>query len=73
MTTVAQLIDYLQTLPQEAIIKVGKECMEKGGTYMGMFPIDLSKTEIIDFSIIPEDGDTIPSDSQSKIFAYLVA
>ena len=43
-TTVAQLIEHLKTLPQDAIVEVGKEVTKSYSTYMEFGPVDFSAT-----------------------------
>lgn len=47
MTTVAKLIEYLQTLPQEAIVEV-VEMHSAYSTYMDYSPVDLDECIVYD-------------------------
>jgi len=47
-TTVAQLIEHLKTLPQDAIVEVGKEVTKSYSTYMDFSPVDFDATVVFD-------------------------
>lgn len=50
MATVAEMIEFFKTLPQDAIVECG---VEGGGSYyteMTRQPVDIESTEIIDYS-----------------------
>ena len=50
MATVAEMIEYFKTLPQDAIVECGVE--QTGGYYteMTMKPVDIESTQILDYS-----------------------
>lgn len=50
MTTVAQLIAKLQTLPQDAEVECGKEKTSGYETYMTFAPVDLEDFEVVDYT-----------------------
>lgn len=50
MTTVAQLITYLQTLPQEAIVEVLQEETKGWDTFTLMKDLDIDAISILDFT-----------------------
>jgi hypothetical protein len=50
MTTVAQLIEKLKTLPQEAEVECGKEVTRGYDTYMEHAPVDLDDMYAYDYS-----------------------
>jgi hypothetical protein len=50
MTTVAQLIDWLKTQPQDAEVECGKESRSGYETYMLMDDIDLDCCTFYDFT-----------------------
>lgn len=52
MSTVAELIEALQKLPQDAIVEVGKEVSVMGGyaTIMEHHPVDLEDIDVHDFT-----------------------
>jgi sulfur carrier protein ThiS len=47
MATVAQLIAYLQTQPQDAIVHVGYEKTQSWATHMAQAPVDLDITTVV--------------------------
>jgi hypothetical protein len=49
MYTVAELIAYLNTMPQEAIVEVCVEENASWGTYTSRLPVDLEECELVDF------------------------
>jgi hypothetical protein len=49
MTTVEQLISWLQTLPQDAIVEVGKEFSRDWHSGMDMVDLDISECFIYEF------------------------
>lgn len=50
MTTVAQMIDWLKTLPQDAEVECGVEVTSGYSTYMEMRPVDIDSSNIIDYT-----------------------
>lgn len=50
MTTVAQLIAHLQTLPQTAVVEVGRENTSGYSVSMDMCTLDTTSTKVFDFS-----------------------
>lgn len=50
MTTVAQLITYLQTLPQEGIVEVLQEETKGWDTITSMKDLDIDAISILDFT-----------------------
>lgn len=50
MTTVAQMIEYLKTLPQEAEVQCGYENTDGYSWSMAMGDVDLNSTRVFDFT-----------------------
>ncbi len=55
MTTVAQMIAWLQTLPQDAEVECGEEVTKGYSTYMGNGPVDIEYSPVHTF----DDGRTV--------------
>ena len=49
MTTVAQMIEWLKTLPQDAEVRCGVETTKGYATYMSMAPVDIECCSVVDF------------------------
>lgn len=49
MTTVAQMIEWLKTLPQDAEVECGVESTRVYETYMSMAPVDIESCEVFDY------------------------
>ena len=50
MATVAEMIEFFKTLPQDAIVECG---VEQAGSYyneMTMQPVDIESTDVLDYS-----------------------
>jgi hypothetical protein len=60
MATVAQMIEWMQTLPQDAEVECGVE--ESGGyqTYMRMVPVDIEACDVFDYTS-PADREKYPA------------
>jgi len=52
MTTVAQMIEWMQTLPQDAEVECGVEKSSGPGRYMRMVPVDIESCDVIRLSLI---------------------
>lgn len=50
MTTVAQMIEWMKTLPQDAEVECGAEDSKGYGVYMHMIPVDFKACEVFDFT-----------------------
>ena len=48
MTTVAQMIEWLKTLPQDAEVECGVEPTCVYETYMSMCPVDIESCQVFD-------------------------
>ena len=49
MTTVAQMIEWLKTLPQDAEVECGVERTGGYSTYMEMRPVDIEYCTVLDY------------------------
>jgi len=59
MTTVAQMIEWMKTLPQDAEVECGVEEARNYERYMVMKPVKIEYCDILDYSS-PEDRDRYP-------------
>ena len=50
MTTVAQMIEWLKTLPQDAEVKCGVESTRVYESFMSMAPVDIEYCEVFDYT-----------------------
>ena len=50
MTTVAQMIEWMKTLPQDAEVECGVEHTKGYETYMSMEPVDIEACDVIDYT-----------------------
>ena len=50
MTTVAQMIQWMKTLPQDAVVECGVEVTKGYSTYMKMEPVDIDSCTVLDFT-----------------------
>jgi hypothetical protein len=50
MTTVAQMIEWLKTLPQDAEVECGEEVISGYATYMTYSPVDIDCSYVFDYS-----------------------
>jgi hypothetical protein len=50
MTTVAQMIEWMKTLPQDAEVECGVEVTTGYETYMGMEPVDIEDCDVISYT-----------------------
>lgn len=50
MTTVAQMIEWMKTLPQDAEVECGVEVTKGYDTWMAMKPVDISDCDVIDYT-----------------------
>lgn len=50
MTTVAEMIEWLKTLPQDAIVECGKEVQQGYERYMTDADVDISYCDVFDFT-----------------------
>lgn len=49
MTTVAQMIEWMKTLPQDAEVECGVEESDGWGRYMVYHPVDIEGSDVFDF------------------------
>lgn len=50
MTTVAQMIEWMKTLPQDAEVECGVEVTGSYSSYMSMVPVDIESCNVIDYT-----------------------
>jgi len=50
MTTVAQMIEWMKTLPQDAEVECGVGRTEGYETYMSMEPVDIEACDVEDYT-----------------------
>ena len=50
MTTVAQMIEWMKTLPQDAEVECGVGRTEGYETYMSMEPVDIEACDVLDYT-----------------------
>jgi len=50
MTTVAQMIEWMKTLPQDAEVECGVEVTKGYETYMSMEPVDIEACNVVDYT-----------------------
>jgi len=50
VTTVAQMIEWMKTLPQDAEVECGVEVTKGYETYMSMEPVDISGCDVLDYT-----------------------
>ena len=50
MTTVAQMIEWMQTLPQDAEVVCGAEVTKGYATYMVIKPVDMESCQVYDYT-----------------------
>jgi hypothetical protein len=50
MTTVAQMIEWMKTLPQDAEVECGVEVTKGWETYMEMRPVDIFECDVLDYT-----------------------
>ena len=50
MTTVAQMIEWMKTLPQDAIVECGVEVTKGYETYMSMEPVDIEACDVLNYT-----------------------
>ena len=50
MTTVAQMIEWLKTLPQDAEVECGVEVTKGYDTWMAMKPVDISACDVLSYT-----------------------
>lgn len=66
MTTVAQMIEWLNTLPQDAEVECGEEVTCGYSTYMSYTAVDIECCSVFDYSS-PEDREKFPQMKGRKI------
>ena len=59
MTTVAQMIEWMKTLPQDAEVQCGVQVDGSYATYMTFVPVDIECCHVFDYSS-PEDREKYP-------------
>ena len=69
MATVAEMIEFFKTLPQDAIVECGVEVVGGYYTEMTMNPVDIDSIQVLDYSS-EEDRKKYPS-MEGKIFIQL--
>ena len=50
MTTVAQMIEWMKTLPQDAEVECGVEVTGYYTTFMDMKPVDIEACDVFDYT-----------------------
>lgn len=50
MTTVAQMIEWLKTLPQDAEVECGVEVTKGYDTWMEMKPVDIEACDVLEYT-----------------------
>ena len=60
MTTVAQMIEWMKTLPQDATVECGVEVTKGYDTWMEMKPVDISDCDVLDYTS-EEDREKYPA------------
>ena len=50
MTTVAQMIEWLKTLPQDAEVECGVEVTKGYDTWMAMKPVDIEACDVLEYT-----------------------
>ncbi len=50
MTTVAQMIEWLKTLPQDAEVECGVEVTKGYGTWMEMKSVDIEACDVLEYT-----------------------
>lgn len=50
MTTVAQMIEWMKTLPPDAEVECGVEFSGGYSTYMGMRPVNIDYCDVLDYT-----------------------
>jgi hypothetical protein len=69
MTTVAEMIEWMKTLPQDAEVECGVEVTSGYSTYMQMRPVDIESSNIIDYT--SEEGRTQYPAMAGKVFVEI--
>lgn len=59
MTTIAQMIEWMKTLPQDAEVECGVEDTVGYNTYMSMRPVDIECCDVFDYTS-EEDREMYP-------------
>ncbi len=59
MTTVAQMIEWMKTLPQDAEVECGVEAVSGYTTYMSHAPVNIEYCDVFDYTI-EEDRERYP-------------
>ena len=59
MTTVAQMIEWMKTMPQDAEVQCGVEVSKGYVTYMKIAPVDIEACDVFDYTS-PEDREKYP-------------
>lgn len=60
MTTVAQMIEWMKTLPQDAEVECGVERTKGYDTWMEFKPVDIADCDVFDYTS-PEDREKYPA------------
>lgn len=50
MTTVSQMIEWMKTLPQDAIVECGTERTQAYDTWMEYKPVDIDQCDLYDYT-----------------------
>ena len=69
MTTVAQMIEWMKTLPQDAEVECGVEVTKSYETFMSMKPVDIEACDVFDYTS-EADREMYPS-LAGKIFVRI--
>lgn len=59
MTTVAQMIEWMKTLPQDAEVECGREVRGSYDSWMAIVPVHIDSCDVIDYTS-EEDRDKYP-------------
>ncbi len=69
MTTVAQMIEWMKTLPQDAEVECGVEEINGYSSYMTMRPVDIEGCSVINYT--SEDSRARYPNVAGKVFVVL--
>lgn len=69
MTTVAQMIEWLKTLPQDAEVECGVESTCGYETYMSMAPVDIESCKV--FAYIGPEYEKYPDHLRGKTIVHI--
>ena len=69
MATVAQMIEWMKTLPQDAEVECGVEVSSGYQTYMQMKPVNIEYCSVLDYTS-ERDREVYP-DQAGKVFVQI--